>query len=459
VTAQGAPFGAAPLNLRKYGYVEEEFYISGTGNRYRITDPLATAELIDGGHPYVLRILVRRPKRAKDFNGIVVVEWFNVSTSQDVDFTFSAMYEHLLREGYAFVGVSAQKVGINTLRTVNPARYGSLTVEASNEDPQGGLIDPPGLPGLVPGGDVLSWDIFGQTGAMLRAQPHKVLGSLKPKLILALGESQSAGRLTSYYNSIQPLHNVYDGFLTYDRARDLRTDTGVKSISVATEFGADSAPLPPDSDSHRWYVVAGGSHISLHDADYVDPMVQRDGALGGLTLTEAISGCIWHPVWSRVPNGHVLNAGIEHLVDWIKKGKVPPTAPRLERTATNELARDAEGRVLGGVRLAGYDAPIADNRGAGNVPADSSGSFFCVLAGAHFDFSDEELCDRYGSHGGYVRDVKKVTLRALKAGLVLKPDAVQTIKDAAKFNFPKHCRGQKQHASWHKHKHTHRGKH
>jgi hypothetical protein len=391
--------------------------------------------------------VVRRPKRAKDFNGIVVVEWFNVTVGQDIDFTFSAMYEHLLREGYAFVGVSAQLVGINTLRTLNPGRYGSLTADADNVDPVGGgPIDDRG--------DVLSWDIFGQTGAMLRAQPHKVLGSLKPKMVLALGESQSAGRLSSYYNSIQPLHDIYDGFLTYDRARELRTDTGVKSISVATEFGARSAPLPPDSDSHRWYVVAGGSHISLHDADYVDPMVKRDGFLqgpsGALTLSEVISGCVWEPIWSRVPNGHVLNAGIEHLVDWIKKGKVPPTAPRLERTATNELARDAEGRVLGGVRLAAFDAPIADNKGADNAPADSTGSFFCVLAGAHFDFSEEELCDRYGSRGGYVRDVTKVTLRAFKAGLVVKRDAVQTIKDAAKFNFPKHCRGKKHHASWHK---------
>src|SRR5262245_19345069 len=78
--------GATTLDLKRADYVEEEFYISGTANRYRIVDVMGTAQLIDGGFPYKSRILVRRPKHAHDFNGTVVVEWYNVTAGQDIDF-------------------------------------------------------------------------------------------------------------------------------------------------------------------------------------------------------------------------------------------------------------------------------------------------------------------------------------------------------------------------------------
>src|ERR1700733_1247159 len=131
-------FGATTLDLARIGYTEEEFYISGMASRYRIIDPLGTAEVIDGGHPYTSRIVVRRPIRAKDFNGTVVVEWYNVTGNQDVDVTFAAMHDYLLHQGYAFVAVSAQLVGINALRRVDPTRYGSLDATASNVDPANG---------------------------------------------------------------------------------------------------------------------------------------------------------------------------------------------------------------------------------------------------------------------------------------------------------------------------------
>jgi Alpha/beta hydrolase domain len=74
---RGIPFGATSLDLASKGYVEEEYSASGTANRYRMNftstygaggtagqpdDPLATAEVVDAGHPYTTRILVRRHK-------------------------------------------------------------------------------------------------------------------------------------------------------------------------------------------------------------------------------------------------------------------------------------------------------------------------------------------------------------------------------------------------------------
>ena len=57
-TALGAAFRA---ELSHYSYVEHEYYVAGAANRYRITNPLADAQVVDGGWPYKTRILVRTP--------------------------------------------------------------------------------------------------------------------------------------------------------------------------------------------------------------------------------------------------------------------------------------------------------------------------------------------------------------------------------------------------------------
>jgi hypothetical protein len=36
-----------PADLAKYGYVEQEYYITGTANRYRFPTSLGNAEVID----------------------------------------------------------------------------------------------------------------------------------------------------------------------------------------------------------------------------------------------------------------------------------------------------------------------------------------------------------------------------------------------------------------------------
>ena len=62
------PFFASNHNLPAHGYVEQEFYIEGTANRYNtpvIGDPVT---VVDGGHAYRTRILVRRPADPKQFN-------------------------------------------------------------------------------------------------------------------------------------------------------------------------------------------------------------------------------------------------------------------------------------------------------------------------------------------------------------------------------------------------------
>src|SRR5215207_5456716 len=80
-------FGAAkdnlqPVDLAKAGYVEEEYFITGTANVY---DWNADGSLTVKGanNPYTTRIIVRRPAQPARFSGTVIVEIPNIARRFD----------------------------------------------------------------------------------------------------------------------------------------------------------------------------------------------------------------------------------------------------------------------------------------------------------------------------------------------------------------------------------------
>lgn len=435
--AAGRMFLAAPISLAAAGYTERELFLSGTANRYRFPDPLANAEVLDSGHPYKTRLIVRTPTDRAKFNGMVVVEWLNVTTKQDGDFVFGPAHEYLLREGYAYVGVTVQRGGIATLRRMNPARYASLSLDAPDTDAQGKPIDAPNAGGL--GGDVLAWDVWTQVGQEIRA--GKVLKGLKVKRIIASGQSQSALKLTTYYNSVQPLGPVYDGYIFYDRAGALRTDIATKTIAIGTEFFNDfRGPPPQDTATHRWWEIAGASHNSYREiAGYVDPSFRQDGANrdargNPLTLSEVIpaSQCAVTPIWSRVPNGFVLSAAFDAMKAWLATGAAPPSRDRLILDENGKLRRDAEGMVSGGIRTATYTVPNAINVGV------NTGGGFCRLVGSHKDFTDTQMCARYKSAQNYVNELAKALDENVTQGVLLRADADTLLREAKQLPFRCH---------------------
>ena len=73
-------------------------------------------------------------------------------------------------------------------------------------------IDPVRYGDLAHPGDAYSFDIFSQAGLLAAgAGVEDVLGGLVAERVIALGESQSAGFMTTYVNAVHPLAGVYDG--------------------------------------------------------------------------------------------------------------------------------------------------------------------------------------------------------------------------------------------------------
>src|SRR4026209_1254801 len=97
--------------------------------------------------------------------------------------------DHLVRAGYAWAGVSNLAVGVSSLREWSPKRYGTLDVTDN-----GSVM-----------ADGLSYDIFTAAALAIRGKAGSdVMGGLKAARLVAVGHSQSAGRLYTYFHSVHP---------------------------------------------------------------------------------------------------------------------------------------------------------------------------------------------------------------------------------------------------------------
>jgi hypothetical protein len=417
VGTPGAPtndfiFTMSGMDLAGYGYLEEEYFITGTANRYA-TEGMETGTVVDRDHPYTTRLVVRRPSHPGRFNGTVIVEWNNVTAGNDIDIDWLQIGEHLMRNGYAWVGVSAQRVGVDHLRGWSPTRYGSLDVTV------GGTIE----------GDALSYDIFSDVAAAVR-DPGGVnfLPGFQIERVFATGHSQSAGRLATYLNNVHPIEPVYDAVMVHGGGGQIRDDQPVKvfKLMAETDMPRRMEDRQPDTDTFRQWEVAGSSHVDFFYG-WERARVAAVSAGQGMAMAMLREPECDRPVYSRVPFRHTMHAAFEHMVRWVRDGVPPPTAEPLQAAqpgSEDAFARDAHGNALGGIRLAAHAVPTATNTGI------NTGSGFCRLYGSHEPFDAATIASLYPTRADYVGKVREAVLSNLEAGHIVNYDAAATIESA-----------------------------
>ena len=231
-------YSASAIELDAAGYVEEEYFIQGRANRYSDSE-LENASIVDSDHGYKTRLIVRRPE-ASAFNGIVIVEWINVTGGPDKDIDWWQSGSHFIRNGYAYVVVSAQQMGIDTMKQWSDARYGSLDVTHDGMATR----------------DELSYDIFSAVGkAIYRVGDSPasgdvdILDGLRAEQIIATGHSQSASRLATYLNNVHPLDPVYDGVMVHGGGGRIRDDQPVKIFKIMAETDMPRRAASPQPDT------------------------------------------------------------------------------------------------------------------------------------------------------------------------------------------------------------------
>ncbi len=192
------PLAAVTPDLAANGYLEQEFFASGTAEEFRAASQPADgrwtlASTPVSSAPYKTRIIVRRPASPSKFNGTVIVEWMNVSGGESAP-DWMYMNPALMRDGYAYVGVSAQALGVeggSAILGVGGPSTGLVHEDAAR---YGSLHHP---------GDQYALDMFAQIGLALRKSDGSgVLGPLHPRHVVAVGESQSAFYLTGFADAI-----------------------------------------------------------------------------------------------------------------------------------------------------------------------------------------------------------------------------------------------------------------
>jgi hypothetical protein len=442
----------AAYDLAPLGYIEEEYFLTGqavsyehegerpTDGRWRVTEK----DQAD----YRTRFVVRRPLDPTAFNGTVIVEWLNVSGGTDAEPDWGLLHRQIVRDGFAWVGVSAQKAGIDGggifegshIKVLNPERYSSL----------------------VHPGDAYAFDMYTQVARFLRADPGRVLGALRPERIVASGHSQSAAFLVTYVNAVDPIARVFEGYFVHGRGaggaeldswqptrRSSRAD-GVDHDEARAQLTGRGDPIrddvrvpvltfqsetdvvelggglarQPDGERFRLWEVAGSAHAETY---LLMASHQDTGSLSAAELAALLSpseGIERFPTEEPINTGpqshYVGHAALAQLDRWVRDGTAPPEAPRLELSPSGEgFEIDGEGNAIGGIRTPWVDVPVATLTGV----AQRGGAMMAFLFGRTSPFSAEKLAELYpGGRDGYLTGFSKSLDEAIGKGFLLEVD-------------------------------------
>jgi len=440
---KGFPLWDSWYEVGSLGYTQAEYFVEGIA---RQPGSATTAS-------YRTRIIVTRPTDPAKFNGTVVMDWVNVTAQFENAVDSVESHDYLVREGYAFVHVSAQSAGICCLpnftpQTWDPVRYG--------------------LPGttdkLHHPGDAYALDMFAQIAQALRSPTGiDAMGGLLVQRIVATGQSQSAGKLDDYLMQWQggSGEHVIDAFLIHgrvaNRAEAISTAANAKTTRVL-QLNSDNEAYQNAPSVNPYYAqwdVAGASHssfwIGVHSELGEGPRFaggpQRPATAdedlhegnapyaGYATLNYGEQVNPGQPVCilqgNQFPMHYAVNAAFDAIQHWLTDGVLPPVSPRFQFSGSS-LARDADSNALGGIRLAPIVHPVASYRSTDCGPSG------LALGGTTVPFTEPQLLLRYPTHADYACQMREATYQNVKDGFLLEQDAPSLLSrvDAAVNRWP-----------------------
>jgi hypothetical protein len=404
---QGHPMWDSWYDLAPFGYTQQELFVSGTA--------------IDGSGTkaaYTTRFVVFRPISAKKFNGTVVLDWTNVTAQFENAVDSMEAREMLMREGFAFVHVSAQKAGLCCI-PLTPQVYDPVRYAAINHP-----------------GDQYSNDMLSQIAQAFRT-PRKggpdPMGGMRPKAILAVGQSQSASKLYAYVNEAAARDRVIDGFLIHGGgSKTFPKKLTAKVVHLLSDM--EAKPAAPTKDPlYRLWEVAGTSHSDyfigyqsvfglgprlaglppVSKAAYQDTM-DKAGTYGEKQLDPFYAACV--VMGGTMPMHYATSTAIYQLNRWVRTGKPAINTPRFVFAGTSQ-AKDAAGNSMGGLRLPPIEVPLATYRATA-----------CPLGGITQPFVGPQLTALYPTFGDYWKKMRIATDTAVRKSWLLPPDAVDMMR-------------------------------
>jgi hypothetical protein len=470
-TLPGAPF----INLTEVGYAEREFTMSGGDTTYSESGVWSSngkwsVSASKTNVPYTTRLLVRYPTNPAKFNGTVVFEWLNDTTGGDQDPVWAQLYNELISKGYAYVGVTAQRPGMKDLASWDPARYGKL---GDSNDGQ-------------------SYEIFTQAANVIKSDSATLLGGLTPKELIGTGDSQSAFRIDTYVNAIQPLTHAFNGFLGVGRAVTaapigeglvatspfpalIRTDNTTPFIQLNTQGDIEeldaAAARQPDNNYLRTWEVTGASHIDIHEAEYEtetiareEPTVKVPSCALGTPIEGTGTALDGHNQTDNMPLFEVEDGALAALQNWVTKGVQPAHGTQISTIpvlfgAYYLVNKNKYGVGEGGIRMPEAQVPAEDYSAINfanvseaslsplSLLAELEGAFetletggitnealrdqgLCLLSGYFTNFSQPTLKSLYPTTASYAAKFSTAANAEVAAGFMTPEDAAAAIANA-----------------------------
>ncbi len=402
--------GAREGLVRRYAYVEEEFFVTGACTVYgpgnasavrpgmshhdfaALLQPLAKA--MRENVPFTTRAAMLRPADMRKFSGVIhLIPWHNLDGTTYVE-------RNLLRGGDVWIGLECcggtrfgveerPSGGVANLKRFNPQRYASLSL------PSG---EPSDWPDLQPGrlGEAFRTinfgrpdadhnifrqeisrsyaqgpDVLTQTAALLRhGGLTSPLAGHKVRRIYTAGRSGQSTILQPYvqFHHAAALarlgHVPFDGYMIRVGAMPTNRPSGSVLVLVQSEAeakGITAAELAELTDSDdpmfRYYEIAGVGHgltarpnVSRVIGAVVPEGVQGISDVAGHSDYEPYDKISLPLVWGMWRN----------IYAWVDRGVPMPRSPRILRDASGKLARDQFGNARGGIRLPWMEHPDAE---------------------------------------------------------------------------------------------------
>ncbi|TRW44519.1 alpha/beta hydrolase domain-containing protein [Georgenia yuyongxinii] len=425
-----------PLDLAGRGYVEEEFFLSGTANVY--DNAGGELSVVTEDVPYVNNVLVRRPAKNSDSSGVVLVDILNASNGFPGEDHWRRMWDWAMEEGHTVIGVTSKPIQVDALKNFDAERYADLTWDVEDVEREPIVADPANPSSfnpfmVVPGAEEgLAWDILTQVGTLLDTKTgREVLGGQKAKTVLLMGQSQSGVYLNTYASNFHEAATkanrgpVFDGYLNSVGAvfeRPLRqaekdgfvtvpgSEPGldVPFITVTSEgdaglFGAATLAEKDLPDNRRHWQVPGTPHTDLLST--VIPADEEIYQAGRLPNTQ-VKDPAFREALNPYPLEPTIIAAADSLVSWAKKGHEAAPSQWFDQTG-GALVRDQHGNVTGGVRYGLIEHPLGQYLGAAGPGA---------VYGSVDLLSAEEFAQTYGTREAYLEMIAEFDAGQVEAG-------------------------------------------
>ncbi len=456
------PFASAAEKccFTEIGYVEDEYFMSGTANVYE-EDAFQNPKVAIADAPYTTRLLVRRPARMEKFSGNIVIEVLNATAMIDIDRMWVDTWRFFTRNGDIYIGITSKGQVVDALKRFDPERYAAINWDNPDRSrtPIAEIKDNPML-FLEEYESGLFWDMLIDLARLLRKDGEEnPLAGYGPAHLFLTGWSQSGGYIArilhsfAYQPKIEEEGPLFDGYLL---AGCGAADAPMNAYSSAFRFGQRGIPQgsilggkepviavntesenkyaywygdfdEPEFKFRTWQIPASSHDTAYNLVEYYEGYQRED--LERLGFTNVWEGCEGEPM--DCPYEPIFHAAFYHLYNWAIHGIPAPHAPKIKtRIVRKEQAcwgffgnfvenlTDALGNAVGGIRHPAVDCATGTYASFSRREDGTIQEMF----GNVMPFSPEKLKALYGDLDNYRRLAQESGDRAVAEGYILIED-------------------------------------